>query len=163
MTSVEERLARLEAAEEIRTVISRFARAADDHCLPEGMRPLFAEDAVFEVGPFDTYRGREEILRKLQENNKTGFNWTLHYLVGPEITVDAQAQTANAFFYLWEPAATSRESDDSRAYWIGGWYDADLVRTETDGWRFRRLRLTLKLLSRYDEGWRPMPTSFAEL
>jgi hypothetical protein len=158
-----QRLARLEAAEEIRGVISRFARAADANCAPAGMRPLFAEDAVFEVAQFDTYRGREEILRKLEANNKTGFHWTLHYLIGPEITVAADAQTAEAFFYLWEPASTPLPEGGDRAYWIGGWYDAHLVRSDAAGWRFRHLRLTLKLLSRYDEGWRTMPASFAEV
>ncbi len=161
--SLEQRLARLEAAEAIRAVISRFARAADDNCRPERMRPLFAEDAVFEVGSFDTYRGSEEILRKLSDNNKTGFHWTLHYLIGPEITVTADARAATAFFYLWEPAATPLPDGGQRAYWIGGWYDAELVCGDAEGWRFHRLRLTLKLLSRYDEGWRPMPTSFAEV
>jgi hypothetical protein len=161
--TLEQRLARLEAGEDIRVVISRFARAADDNCNPERMRPLFTEDAVFEVGTFDTYRGQPEILRKLSENNKTGFHWTLHYLIGPEVAVSADAQTATAFFYLWEPASTPLPDGTDRAYWIGGWYDAELLRGDDTGWRFHRLRLTLKLLSRYDEGWRPMPTGFADV
>jgi SnoaL-like domain len=126
------------------------------------MRPLFAADAVFEVGPFDTYRGRNEIVRKLEENNKTRFHWTIHYLVGPEIKVATDAAEAEAFFYLWEPAATPKPDRAERAYWIGGWYDAQLI-SEDGLWRFSFLRLTLKLLSRYDEGWRAMPRSFGEL
>jgi hypothetical protein len=163
MTTLEQRIARLEDIEAIKNVIVRFARGADDGCNPDMLRPLFTDDAVFDVGELDTYRGGDEIVRKMHANNKTGFYWTIHYLISPVITIADDGRTAEAFYYLWEPAATPRPGDQDQAYWIGGWYDAKLVKNDSGQWRYQYLKLTIKLMSPYDEGWKAMPTRFEDL
>lgn len=163
MTTLEERIGRLEDIEAIKKVIVTFARGADDHCNPATLRPLFTDDAVFQVGELDTYKGGDEIVRMMHANNKTGFYWTIHYLISPVIEVAADRRSATAFYYLWEPAATPRPGGRDQAYWIGGWYDAELAKNEAGQWRYRHLKLTLKLMSAYAEGWREMPTRFEDL
>lgn len=156
------RIQRLEDIESIKQVITRFSRGADHGCDPKILRPLFTDDAVFEVGDLDTYKGGDEIARMMHANNKTGFYWTLHYLISPEIHIEDDGQSATAFYYLWEPAASPRPDGPDQAYWIGGWYDAKL-RKEDGQWKYEKLTLTLKLLSPYSEGWKPMPTSFEDV
>ncbi len=161
-TDLEARIQRLEDIEAIKKVITRFARGADHGCDPDILRPLFTDDAVFEVGQFGTYTGGDEIARSMHANNKTGFYWTLHYLISPEIEISEDGKTATAFYYLWEPAATPQKDKPDQAFWIGGWYNASLAK-ESGGWKYRHLALTLKLLSSYDEGWKAMPGAFDDL
>ncbi len=163
MPSLEQRIARLEDIDAIKKVIVRFARGADAGCDPKILRPLFTDDAVFVVGDLATYNGGDEITRLMHANNKTGFYWTLHYLVSPDIEISDDGKTATAFYYLWEPAATSRTGDRDQAYWIGGWYDAALEKGTDQKWRYKHLSLTLKLMSAYAEGWQAMPTQFDDL
>lgn len=159
---LEKRIRRLEDIEAIKQVITRFARGADHHCDPAMLRPLFTDDAVFEVGNFGTYKGGDEIVQSMHANNKTGFYWTLHYLISPEIEIAEDGSTADVFYYLWEPAASPREGADDQAYWIGGWYNARM-RKEGGAWRYSHLALTLKLLSPYGEGWQTTPESFDDV
>ncbi|MEX1146796.1 MAG: nuclear transport factor 2 family protein, partial [Sphingomonadales bacterium] len=141
----------------------RFARGADHGCDPEILRPIFTDDAVFEVGDFGTYKGGDEIARSMHANNKTGFYWTLHYLVSREIHVADGGREATAFYYLWEPAASPREGEPDQAYWIGGWYNAKLRKGDDGEWRYSHLALTLKLLSPYGEGWKSTAESFDDV
>lgn len=159
---LERRIARLEDIEAIKKVIVRFARGADHGCDPAILRPLFTDDAVFDVGQLARYETGDDIVRRMHANNKTGFHWTLHYLISPEITVATDGKTADAFYYLWEPAATPRDGEADQAYWIGGWYEATLVKEDND-WKYSHLVLTLKLMSPRGEGWHPMPEKFEDL
>lgn len=161
--SLEERISRLEDIEAIKTVIVRFARGADAGCDPALLRPLFTDDALFEVGDLATYRGGDEIVRLMHANNKTGFYWTLHYLISPDIELAADGRSARVFYYLWEPAATPRPDGPDQAYWIGGWYDAVMEKADDGRWRYRHLKLTLKLMSPYAEGWKAAPSRFEDL
>ena len=160
--NLEKRIGRLEDIEEIKNVITRFARGADDGCNPEILRPLFSDTAVFKIGDFGTYEGGDEIVRLMNANNKTGFYWTLHYLVSPEIHIDEDGKRATAFYYLWEPAAVKKLNEVDQAYWVGGWYDAVLVKDNAQ-WRYQDLTLHLKLLSPNSDGWKPVAQSFEEI
>jgi hypothetical protein len=161
-SGLERRIARLEDIEAIKNVITRFSRGADHGCDPVMLRPLFSDDAIFDVGQLARYETGDEIVRMMHANNKSGFHWTLHYLISPEINVAEDGKTADAFYYLWEPASTPREGARDQAYWIGGWYEAKLVK-EDSGWKYKHLILTLKLMSPYAEGWQPMPEKFSDL
>ncbi len=162
--STEQRLTRLEDYEAIKVVIATFARGADAGCDPAILRPIFTDDAVFDIGQFGSITGGDEIARQMHENADIGFNWTLHFLVSPIIEIsEDDLDSAQVFYYLWEAATHRRRDGVTDAYWIGGWYDARMVREADRRWRIRELQLTLKLLSPYGEGWRDMPASFDDL
>jgi SnoaL-like domain len=157
--TVEERLARLEAVHQIHNLIAQFARGADDGCNPEILRPIFTDDAVFDIGQFGRLEGGDVIARSMHENMDKGFRWTLHYLTSPHIQIDASGHHADVFFYLWEVARAAQKPEGKNAYWIGGWYDARAMITR-QGWRFAFLKLTVGLMTPHTPGWGDVPKSF---
>ena len=161
--SIEQRLTRLEDYEKIKVLITGFARGADANCDPTMLRPLFTDDAVFDVGQFGQLKGGDHIVEQMHSNVDVGFNGTLHFLVSPTIDMQADLLSAKCFYYLWETASHRTKDGKDVAYWIGGWYDADVIKDEQGVWRFKHLALSLKLLSANTDGWQPLPNSFDEL
>lgn len=161
--TTEQRLTRLEDYEKIKVLIAGFARGADANCDPELLRPLFTDDAVFDVGQFGRLEGGDHIVEQMHSNVDVGFNSTLHFLVSPTIDMHVDLLSAKCFYYLWETASHTTQAGQDVAYWIGGWYDADVVKDEHGSWRFKHLALSLKLLSPNTDGWEPLPSSFEEL
>jgi hypothetical protein len=160
---LETRIARLEAVEAIKILIARFARGADARCDPALLRPLFTDDARFDIDRFGALEGGDHIVAEMHANVDRGFNWTVHYLTSPIVEVAEDLQTAQCFFYLWEVATHPGAANEDKAYWIGGWYDATAVCSGDDQWRFKHLKLTVKLMSPYAEGWKPIPDNFEDL
>ena len=161
--NVEQRITRLEDIEAVKNIITQFARGADARCDPTILRPIFADEAVFDIGQFGTLEGGDNIVEQMHANVDKGFNWTIHYLTTPMVEIaDSDLDRATCFFYLWEVATHPVQDQADKAYWIGGWYDATAVKL-AGKWGFSHLKLTLSLLSPYDEGWKPMPQSFDDL
>ncbi len=156
------RLLRLEDREALRDLVAGFARGADAGCDPALLRPLFTADARFDVDRFGSLEGGDRIVEQMHANTGRGFNWTLHYLTTPVFAFEDD-DTAECFFYLWEVATHPRPDGQAVAYWIGGWYDARAIRDTDGAWRFRHLRLTVRLMSPYAEGWKPVPPDFDSL
>ena len=159
----EQRLTRLEDTEKIKVLITAFARAADADCDPNMLRPLFTNDAVFDVGQFGRLEGADDIVEQMNSNVELGFRSTLHFLVSPSVGIRDDLRSADCFYYLWETATHRNSSGQDVGYWIGGWYDALVVKGIDDKWRFRNLHLTVKLMSPKEEGWQPIPNSFDDL
>ncbi len=161
--SLEQRITRLEDFEAIKVLIASFSRGADAKCDPVILRPLFCDDAVFDIGQFGTLEGGDHIVDQMHNNTDIGFNWTLHFLVSPIIEIHEDFKTATCFYYLWETATHHKIKGNEECYLIGGWYEAIAVKEADNKWRFKHLKLTVKLMSPYTEGWRDVPGSFDEL
>jgi hypothetical protein len=156
------RLEALEAREALRDLVTNFGRAADAHCDPALLRPLFSSDAVFDVGGFGVMRGGANVIADaMKANNVKGFYWSLHYLLTPVIRLADDCRAADLFFYYWGVTKSHPDNGD-RSFWVGGRYEAHAV-VEDDAWRFRRLKLDIELLSPYGEGFRGPISSFDEV
>jgi hypothetical protein len=70
-------------------------------------------------------------------------------VTNPIIEVDGD--TATGSWYLWQPMVYALPEGD-QAYWMSVRYD-DRYRREPQGWRFEYVRITLKVLSPYDQGF----------
>jgi hypothetical protein len=160
--NIEQRITRLEDIEAVRGIITQFARGADAGCDPGILRPIFTDDAVFRIAHFGTLEGGDIIAREMHANAAKGFNWTIHYLTTPTVEIGEDLESARCFFYLWEVATHPSRDGSPKAYWIGGWYDGVAVK-QHGRWRFRRLELTLGLMTPHEPGWRPIPRSFEDL
>ncbi len=99
----------------------------------------------------------------MHSNTEWGFDWTQHYLISPVIEIHDDLKTATCFYYLWETATHPTKKGVEDSYWIGGWYDAKAVKEGDDKWRFKHLKLSVKLMSPYTEGWQEVPKSFDDL
>ena len=62
MNGIEQRLARLEAIEEIKLLIAKFARGTDRNNDPAVTRATFTDDAVWESPQYGSYHGIEAIV-----------------------------------------------------------------------------------------------------
>lgn len=148
------RVERLEAIEAVRALIGRYATGADRRNDPAIMQPLFADDAVWEARGFGRCEGAAAIAAHLADIGRRQITWSLHLMGAPWIELAAGASHGRCRWHLWE-LATMRGDDEGapdRGHWIGGAYEAELVRTDA-GWRFRHLLLELSLLSPCADDW----------
>jgi CDGSH-type Zn-finger protein len=121
---------RLLSLEDIRGVITAYARACDRGNDPVALRPLFTDDASWECKGFGRYEGGDRVCAALKA-----------------------IASATAFWYLWEAATLPHESTgQAEACMIGATYEARLVRDEAS-WRFSSVELILNMASPLHEGW----------
>lgn len=154
-TDLEMRIARLEAAEEIKKLKSRYAQACDDGYNPETMRSIFSKDAVWDGGEiFGRHEGQDAVC-EFFAGVSSQITWALHYMIAPEIEVADDAQTATGTWYIWM-AFTSAGEAGPQAGWVAGLY-ADKYRREPEGWRIYDLNIDLQIMSPYEDGWAKTP------
>lgn len=151
-SSLETRIARLEAQRDIERLIADLGHAFDSGPSAAALAKLFTADALFRIDDYGELHGATGIAEGVAGNAGRGFCWTLHYLVSPRIELSESADAATLSFRLWEAATAA----SGRAYWIGGSYDATAVR-EAECWRFSYLRLHADLISHYPGGWNDKP------
>lgn len=150
--SLEDRVRRLEALRAIDALIADLGRAFDTGPSATLLEPLFTPDATFRIDQYGTLCGANEIARGVAGNATSGFRWTLHFLVSPNVRLLPGDASAELNFMLWEVATAA----SGRAYWIGGRYLAEAQLTSS-GWQFSRLELQADLISHYPAGWSPKP------
>ena len=137
----------------IANLITSYARGCDKGNDPMLLAPLFTDDATWSCDGFGSYHGRETVAAALKGIAGAKIWWSLHYMISPQVEFDASGERATAFWYLWEAATLpNSETDEAESTWIGGTYDAEVVRVG-DRWLFRKMELKLNLASPYGLGW----------
>ena len=148
---LELRLAKLEAAEDIRRLKAHYADVCDTGYDPDRMRPLFTRDAVWDGGDrFGRYDGIHAVCEFFAEVSSQ-ITWALHYMVAPRIDVADDVRTATGSWYLWQPC-TILDEDGPHAVWLTGRY-ADRYWREDEEWKFAEVRLDCQTVSPLEEGW----------
>ena len=149
---LEHRIAILEAVEEIKGLKAVYAGVCDTGYKPEGMFPLFVEDAVWvdTTGRFGRYEGRQAIC-DFFAGVSSSIAWALHYMIAPKITVHDDLVSAEGTWYLWQPCTV-----DGVPVWLTGTYFDRYVK---DGgvWKFAEVNLSVQTISPFDEGWVKRP------
>jgi hypothetical protein len=145
--SVEDRLARLEAKEDVRALKMRYARLCDAGYPAKELGELFVEDAVWDSGDvFGVYRGRKAI-EEFFAATRARVPWALHYTVAGDIHLAPDARSATGSWFLWQPLTF-----ESRALWLMATYADEYVLTD-EGWRYANLRLDVQALTPVDSTW----------
>jgi hypothetical protein len=156
---LEQRVRRLEAAEEIRNLKSRYGSLADARYGRDGVvaRPeleriagelaeLFTEDAVWDGGAaLGVCHGRPAIRERLLDPTLR-FSW--HYFVKPRIEVEGDR--ARATWDVLAPCTTR----DGVATWMAGVEDDEYARVG-GRWLHRRMRLRTVFFAPHARGWAP--------
>lgn len=140
-----QRLADIEAIKQLKHV---YCGLCDDNYDADPLAALFTEDAVWDGGPIGMHHGREAI-RRFFQGSPARVPWALHMVTNPIIEVDGDAATGR--WYLWEPLVYALPGGN-QAYWMSARYDDVYART-VDGWKFKRVAISMKLLAPYDRGW----------
>jgi len=149
------RVARLEAAEQIRQLKARYANVCDTGYDPDRMLPLFTSDAVWDGGArFGRYEGIDAVYGFFRDVSGQ-IVWALHYMIAPIVEVSDDLETATGSWYLWQPCTVVGEGGP-QAVWLTGRY-ADRYRREDGVWKFSEVLLDCQTISPFEEGWALRP------
>lgn len=151
-TSLEHKVAKLEAAEDIKKLKAAYAAVCDTGYKGVEFAPMFTEDATWidTTGRFGKHIGRKAICDFFDGvSGKIGF--ALHYMIAPAITVNDDLVSAEGTWYLWQPCTI-----DGTPVWLTGQY-LDRYRKEDGVWKFSEVNLTVHTISPFDEGWVKRP------
>lgn len=144
--SLEARIRRLEDLEALRQLKHRYCAYCDDGYDANRLAPLFTEDAVWDGGVMGRYQGSDAIHAFFAGTSKL-VPFAIHHVTNAILQVEGDRATGR--WYLWEPIVFAR---GDQALWLAGRYD-DRYRREPDGWRFEHVRVDVRMLSPYEEGW----------
>jgi ketosteroid isomerase-like protein len=141
MSSVEERLQRLEDVAEIRTIDAAYCRLIDTGDWP-GLVDLFTPDGTFDG--LAAVTGSADLLAFFSGLADGGMRFW-HHVSNHEIEVDGDTATVRSM--LWQPCVV-----DGVPHVAAGRYGDRLVRT-TGGWRYAVKRVRFDYWGPLREGW----------
>jgi hypothetical protein len=151
LRELENRIAKLEAVEDIKRLQARYASALDDGYNPDKLVELFAPDGVWDGGPqLGRFEGRTALYHHYV-NARSNFRWSAHFMMSPNIQVAPGGDVATGSWYLLE-ASTSNSGGCEEQYWIGTVFDIRYVRDAT-GWKFKEVRLRVTMSAPFETGW----------
>lgn len=144
MTSVEERVRRLEDKEAIREILLDYGRALDSRDT-KAYSELFAADGEWSggIGQARTPAGIKKMLDDLFGNSKGGgrFSKPHHLMANMVIDVDGDTATANS---RWIWIAGEAETGGGPNMIRSGYYQDVLIR-ENGSWKFQKRRAVTEL------------------
>jgi 3-phenylpropionate/cinnamic acid dioxygenase small subunit len=115
---------------EIQDLIARYSQLLDRRAWDE-MDALFTVDCVLDYTSTGAIKGSWPEHKAYDMEVLTPFKGTQHVMGLPVIHVDGD--TASARTICFNPMIIN----DKKLFYVGLWYDDELVRTET-GWRFAK-------------------------
>jgi hypothetical protein len=115
---------------EIQDLIARYSQLLDLRAWDE-MDALFTEDCVLDYTSTGAIKGSWPEHKAFDIEVLTPFKGTQHLMGLPIITLSGDTATARTICF--NPMVI----DDKKLFYVGLWYDDELVRTET-GWRFAK-------------------------
>jgi uncharacterized protein (TIGR02246 family) len=150
-TSVEDRLARLEAIEDIKALKARYCALCDADYDPEGLAALFVQDGIWDGGEtFGRHEGRDAI-RAFFNGVSGTITFAAHLVLNPIIDVRGP-DTAMGKWRLIMPCTVAREDGSPEARWLLSAYDETYARV--DGrWLFKTLTVTTNFYAPHLTGW----------
>jgi SnoaL-like domain len=158
MSTFEQRLARLEARDDIRRCIYAYAEAGDRHNASEVMSTLFAQDAVYTVEGLNTFVGCVAITKGLADIGRDQVAWSFHLPGRILLTVNDAATAATADWVVWEPANMVMNGQEN-PYWLAGAYVATLDSSEGQ-WKFSTMTLKVRFFTPFAGPWTPVENDF---
>ncbi|WP_373070747.1 nuclear transport factor 2 family protein [Gemmatimonas sp.] len=130
------RLAKLEAAEEIRALKVAYAAACDAGFQADVLADLFTDDAVWSTERFGTFSGRDRIRAFFEEVSLT-ITWAKHFMVGHTVHVHDDVSTARGTCELLELCVI-----DGQTVLLTGRYE-DTYRKAGGRWRHATVDLAM--------------------
>jgi len=123
-----------EDLQDISTVLVRYATGIDTRDWPL-FRTVFADDCELDYGEIGVWNGVDAVVEFMVAAHDMAGH-TLHRITNQTAAVDGDSATARAYV-----DAVIMSQDNTSGVNAAGFYDDDLVRTDT-GWRIKRRRFT---------------------
>ena len=143
--TLEERLARIEALEAVRSVVSRYCVVIDHERTREALAPFFAEEAVLR-NPAGLTTGREAILDYYDGFFSSGVSVSRHHLANQRFTALRDGRVRHEAYFLMLMAR------DGESFVGFGDYD-DVLAHDGDAWRFVEKANLVAAVVPLEEGW----------
>ncbi len=150
--SIESRLRRVEALEQIRLLKAQYCDLCDDGYPAEPLAKLFTADGVWDGGEMGIYEGREAVKGFFTDMPKV-MSFAIHHVTNSAIEVSEDASSARGRWYLLQTATVKA---NNQAVWLAARYDDDIV-CEDGHWRFRRVNLKTRFYTSHEAGWAEIP------
>ncbi len=149
MATLEERLARLEAIEDIKALKARYCAYADDDYDADGIAEQFVVDGSWEGGTFGRYEGREAIRGFLKGIGKD-IVFAAHLVMNPIIEIIDEAHAKGQWRLLMPSTVMAEGGREAR--WLLCHYAETYVKQ--DGrWMFKDIKMTINFYSPHLKGW----------
>jgi hypothetical protein len=150
--SIESRLQRVEALEQIRLLKAKYCDLCDDGYPADALISLFTDDGAWDGGEMGVFEGRDAV-HGFFTNMPNVMSFAIHHVTNSAIEVSEDATTARGRWYLLQ-TATLKGNDE--AVWLAARYDDDLV-FQDDRWLFRRVTLRSRFYTTHKVGWADLP------
>ncbi len=150
--SLEARLHRVEALEEVRLLKARYCDLCDAGYPADELCTLFTDDAVWDGGEMGVFDGKAAI-HQFFTNMPSVMSMAIHHITNSAVEISSDAQSALGRWYLLQ---TATMTETNEAVWLAASYQDDLLCTD-DGWRFQRVTLRSRFYTSYEEGWAKRP------
>jgi len=159
MSDLETRVRRIEAREEIRRSIYKYALAGDRKNDPEILRTIFAEDIVYEAAGMGVFNGLTETLAGLGGIAANVVPWSFHAASGPLITLADDLSGASAFWWIWVPGRMRDGEGGETPMWGAGHYNATLA-PSGETWLFKTFLFEPRFLTPFAGPWTELEGPF---
>ena len=150
--NVEDRLRKVEAAEEIRVLKADYCDLCDAGYPADDLCALFTDDGVWDGAEMGVFEGRDA-LHRFFTNMPNVMSFAIHHVTNSAVEVSDDARSARGRWYLLQTATVKASNE---AVWLAARYDDEIVATEA-GWRFRRVQLRSRFYTSYEAGWAKVP------
>jgi ketosteroid isomerase-like protein len=149
VSTLEDRVRRMEDVEAIRALDARYCRLIDTRDWP-GLVALFAPDGTFDG--LQEASGHEDLLAFFSGLAGGGIRWW-HHVSNHEIEIEADTATVRSM--LWQPCVV-----EGVPHVAAGRYTDRLVRT-ADGWRYAVKQVRFDYWGPLQDGWDQHQFGFA--
>jgi uncharacterized protein (TIGR02246 family) len=140
MSSLEERLQRLEDRDAIHQLFIDYGRHLDQGNW-DAYAQLFAEDGEVLLGPMGRAKGRSNIQELMTKTLTPGLGTSYHLITSPDVKLDGDTATSET---MW--SVVTKGEDGKPVIGMVGRHIDTLTRT-ADGWRIQRRAGDLSLPS----------------
>jgi|TARA_B110000211_G_scaffold70348_1_gene81410 hypothetical protein len=150
--SIESRLQRVEALEQIRLLKAKYCDLCDDGYPADALISLFTDDGAWDGGEMGVFEGRDAV-HGFFTNMPNVMSFAIHHVTNSAIEVSEDATSARGRWYLMQTATLKA---DNQAVWLAARYEDELV-YEQGSWLFRRVTLRSRFYTTHKDGWADVP------
>lgn len=157
METSETRIERLEAIEAVKQLMGKYCHSVDVGYDLESLGSLLVDDFVWDSNIAPVLKSRDEFL-EFQSGNPKDIKWAFHLVDPMFVEIDDGGRSARGVWHLLglhtmvDPENRSRQE----SVFYTGTYNTAFVRQD-DGWRIKRMKITIHQLSPLTKGWVEVP------
>jgi hypothetical protein len=147
--TLEERIARLEAHNDICKLMAEYLLVADKGYDPDQIAAMFVEDGTWEGDGFGRHEGREAI-RTFFRGLSGSLVFAAHFVTNPIITFSGSDRARGAWRLL-EPATVNKDGALDSNLLVAA-YDNGFVRVGGE-WKFQSVKVHVNFFEPISKGW----------